>query len=294
MMVSSDPLQWHQGFCGPRNAGVGPEGGAGFCPRIQLFFAPTLYHSKVCAMLLQPFQGLRLRSSTVVRLAGVALCLEIMVTMRPAHAFAVVQPFATGQGWHVTTHSGHLHLLRPAPFRPNTKRSLSNNNVGILNRRTRLFAFEDGLVDSYRNMTVDRLDPSALEKQKESRSLMKFLDSAEQRIERMEKKFAAKADKRLHKLRRKLVRRLERMEGTLDRVRPGIQRIVSSPKLMVLALATCLVAVPASTMAFSVVATVFQVQQSLAPIPAVATILQVHLSLASTPIQSPNRPPPHP
>ncbi len=258
----------------PRREGGDFTGRPERIEHVSSFFAPLYIVCKVCAMLLQPHEGLRPRWGsalpTIMRLTGVALCLcslVLMDTMRPVQAFAVVRPLVSAL--HSSLHGGQPHLLRHRPSYPSTKFSLYNNKIGILNRRTRLCAFEDGLGDSYRNSSLSRFE-SDRQQQRESRSLINFLDDAEKRMELVEKKFTAKADKKLHKLRRKLARRLEQMEGTLDRVRPGIKRIASSPKLMALALATCLVAVPASTMAFSLAATVFQVPGAsfdLMPIP---------------------------
>jgi hypothetical protein len=77
-------------------------------------------------------------------------------------------------------------------------------------------------------------------------------------MDELEQKYAGKAQKRFQKLQRKLSRKLERLEGSLE-IRPSLKRISSSPKLMVLAVAACLVAIPAGSLAFSFAAGVLQV-----------------------------------
>jgi hypothetical protein len=202
-------------------------------------------------MRLQPFQALpplsRSALLSFVRLASMTLCLVIMNTMRPVHAFAVVQPFVSGPGICkricFASHGVHLNLqshLKTALWR-------FNIDVRVSKSRTRLNALEDSLDDS--NLGAEF--SSAREKHPESQvPLLNKSDSAENI---MKKKFASKQDPRLHTLRRQLVQRFGRLDDSLDQVRPGIKRITSSPKLMALSLATCLVAVPAGVIALFIV-----------------------------------------
>ena len=192
-----------------------------------------------------PFQGSPPSLLSVVRLASMAICLDIMDSMRPVHAFAVVQPFVSGPGIFrrmcIASHGGHLNLQGPA--HPNTKFRRINIDVGILICRTRLNALEDGLDGS--SLGAD--DSSAREKHSESVPLVESAENI------MEKRFTAKQDPRLHTLRRKLVQRFGRLEDSLDQVRPGIKRIASSPKLISIGLATCLVVIPAGAIALFIV-----------------------------------------
>jgi hypothetical protein len=204
---------------------------------------------KICIMrqALPPLSRSALLS--FVRLASMTLCLVIMNTMRPVHAFAVVQPFVSGPGICrricIASHGVHLNLQGPVQSRLDTAFWRINIDVRVSKSHTRLYALEDGLDDS--NLGADF--SSAREKHPESPPLNKP-DSAENI---MVKKFASKQDPRLHTLRRQLVQRFGRLDDSLDQVRPGIKRITSSPKLMALSLATCLVAVPAGVIALFIV-----------------------------------------
>jgi uncharacterized protein YukE len=119
-------------------------------------------------------------------------------------------------------------------------------------------AFDQNKVELQNSTRSDSNTLSALPDKERSPSLLKFLNNAEKRMDELEQKYAGKAQKRFQKLQRKLSRKLERLEGSLE-IRPSLKRISSSPKLMVLAVAACLVAIPAGSLAFSFAAGVLQV-----------------------------------
>ena len=200
----------------------------------------------------------------IERLAGIAMCLDIVDKMRLVQAFAIGQPLVCRHASHLTfcciaSHGWHLHFLRPAASHLSTKDSQYNINVGISNRHTRLNAFEGDFDVSSRNSSLGRID--GREKHFESASLTKFLDNAEKRMKLLEKKTAARSG-----LRSKLIVRMKRVENSLDQVRPGIKRIVLSPKLIAFGIATCLFAVPAGAIFLSVVAIICLVKQALSPL----------------------------
>ena len=145
-----------------------------------------------------------------------------------------------------------------------THQSASSNTPWLRNGRirtlslTRRYVFDQSKQE-FRNSTTCEADLlSQADHKQRSRSLMKLLDKAEQQMEKMERKFAGKAQKKLQKLQRKVSRKLERLEGSLE-LRHSLKRISSSPKLIVLAVAACLVAIPAGTIAVSFVAGILQV-----------------------------------
>ena len=218
----------------------------------------VLKNEHVSELFLSEISKMLQKNFLFLKLVSIAFMFEKFALFRPVTAFSnhVGVPFSPNARYIHPKLINRNEMFRSC--KPNTL-LFRPCRSGLADLPT-LQLYVDGQTETKNSLVNSTADASS---QARSRSLMKFLDKAEQRMDELERKLSAKAEKRIQKLRRKLSRKLERLDGSLE-IRQGVSRIASSPKLILLTAAVCIIAVPVTSFALSIVAGAFQV---FTPIP---------------------------